>query len=80
MSRASVLVVDDQDSIRHFVSKALEEDEQGGREEGDAESEKHDVPARRIAHGEELGALAEEVEERLCDREGPEGGQVEARP
>jgi DNA-binding NtrC family response regulator len=26
MSRASVLVVDDQDSIRHFVSKALEED------------------------------------------------------
>src|SRR6059036_2592838 len=26
MSRANVLVVDDQDSIRHFVSKALEED------------------------------------------------------
>ena len=26
MSKANILVVDDQDSIRHFVSKALEED------------------------------------------------------
>ena len=26
MSKASILVVDDQDSIRHFVAKALEED------------------------------------------------------
>ena len=26
MSKASILVVDDQDSIRHFVSKALEDD------------------------------------------------------
>ena len=26
MSKANILVVDDQDSIRHFVSKALEEE------------------------------------------------------
>ena len=26
MSKATILVVDDQDSIRHFVSKALEDD------------------------------------------------------
>ena len=26
MSKASILVVDDQDSIRHFVTRALEDD------------------------------------------------------
>src|SRR4029450_908923 len=46
------------------------------RPEGDDEGEEDDVGRSRPAHGEELGVLAEQVEERLCEREAGSGQEL----
>jgi hypothetical protein len=51
------------------------EQDQRGRE-GDDEREEHDVARRRAANGEELDVLAEDVEERLREREPRDGEQL----
>ena len=51
-----------------------------GRQEGEREREEHDLAGRGVADGEERRVLAEDVEERLRERKGAEGGQVSAGP
>ena len=51
-----------------------EEDERG--DERHHEGEDDDVGGRRPAHGEELGVLAEELEQRLREREARGGQQL----
>jgi hypothetical protein len=50
------------------------------RDKHDPDREGNDIPPRRVADGEELGALADDVEEGLNPRQAPEGGEVEPRP
>jgi hypothetical protein len=50
----------------------------GGRNEHDRHGEQDDVPAGGVAGGEELGVAAEQVEERLREREGRQRREMDA--
>ena len=60
------------------AEQTLEPEQDRGRHEQEHEREHDRVPAGRAAGGEELAVLAEQVEERLRDRERPEHEQVQA--
>ncbi len=53
------------------------EREQRRRHQRDDEREQHDVARRAPAHDEELRLAAEQIEQRLRERERPQGGEVE---
>ena len=66
----------EEDQVQHLRGDLADERDQeldGEQHEGwperDDEREEHDVGRRRAAHGEELGVLAEQVEQRLRERE-----------
>ena len=56
----------------------LDREQQGGWNEHDAEGKEDDVPAGRVADGEELSVPAEKIEERLCEGERGERRKVDA--
>jgi hypothetical protein len=53
-------------------------DQNGGGHEHDRDGEQDDVPAGGVAGGEELGIAAEQIEERLREREGGERREMDA--
>ena len=63
-------------SPRHQLDGDLDREQHERRHERDDEREQHDVERRRAAHREELRVLAEDVEERLCEREAGDGEQL----
>ena len=73
------VVQDDGASLGHEPDRDLDQQQYGGRHERDDEREEHDVRRRRATHREELGVLAEDVEERLRQRESGHGEAAERR-
>ena len=61
---------------RDELDDDLDREQQERRHERDGEREEDDVAGRRAAHGEELGVLAEDVEERLRERKARDGEQL----
>ena len=67
---------------REGVSKAgerLQGEQHEGRDDDQPDGEEHDVPAGRAADGEELDVAGEKVEDRLCDRDGAQAREMQAR-
>ncbi len=65
-------------SLGHELDGDLDHQQDERRHERDDEREEHDVRRRRAAHREELGVLAEDVEERLRQRESGHGKELSA--
>jgi hypothetical protein len=62
------------------AGEQLDREQERRRQRHQQHRERDDVEARGAAGGEELGIVLEQVEERLCDRKGPEDRQVEVGP
>ena len=63
-------------AARDELDHDLDSEQQQRRQERDGEREEDDVAGRRAAHREELRVLAEDVEERLREREPRDGEQL----
>ena len=64
----------------HQPDGALERREQQRRDQHQSKRQQHDVAARVPARDEELGRVAEQVQQRLGERERPQHGEMHAVP